>query len=64
MIKHERDWWIVEYDDYGSTGCRVFSGGIKNKQDFCLKYKYSKEIIEFWELLKWGAWKWLKNWRY
>ena len=37
MIKHERDWWIVEYDDYGNTGCRVFKIELQNKKDFCLK---------------------------
>ena len=37
MIQHERDWWIVEYDDYGNTGCRVFKIGIQNKKYFLPK---------------------------
>ena len=46
---------------YGNMGCRVFKGGYKIGKIFALKPTYSKQIIEFWELVSKSAKIWILN---
>ena len=48
---------------YGNTDCWVFMRGIQSLKNFWIKSTYSKDIIQFYELVLWGGVKQCQNFK-
>ena len=48
---------------YGNTDCWVFMRGIQTLKNFWIKSTYSKDIIQFYELVLWGGVKQCQNFK-